>query len=167
MPRMIEGSLDGKGLRVAIVVSRFNDFVTARLLEGALDALGRHGVADDAIIVVRVPGALEIPPAAGRLLDRCRAGKVGKGGGYSAIIALGAVIRGETPHFDYVAAEVGKGLAQLALEGVVPVINAVLTTDTVPQAVDRAGAKGGNKGFTAAMNAIEMVGVLRSIGNER
>jgi 6,7-dimethyl-8-ribityllumazine synthase len=159
MPKAIEGNLDGKGCRIAIVVSRFNDFVTARLLDGALDALVRHGVADGDITVVRVPGALEIPPAAGRLLERCR----GKEKSFSAIIALGAVIRGETPHFDYVAAEVGKGLAQLALEGVVPVINAVLTTDTVPQAVDRAGAKGGNKGFTAAMNAIEMASVLRSI----
>lgn len=156
MATYIEGSLEGRGLKVAIVVSRFNEFVTGKLLDGALDALARHGVDDGDITVVRVPGALEIPPAA-RILA---------GSGVSAVICLGAVIRGETPHFDFVAAEVSKGISQLALAGPVPVINAVLTTDNVDQAVNRAGAKSGNKGFAAAQNAIEMARVLLAIGGK-
>jgi 6,7-dimethyl-8-ribityllumazine synthase len=155
MPRIIEGKIEGRGLKVGIVVSRFNDFVTGRLLDGALDSLSRHGVADGDIIVVKVPGALEIVPAAKILSAR---------GGLSAIICLGAVIRGETPHFDYVSAEVSKGIALLSFECAMPVINGVLTTDSVDQAIDRAGAKAGNKGYTAAQNAIEMVDLQTRLG---
>ncbi len=158
MPKIIEGKMDGRGLKVGIVVSRFNDFVTGRLLDGALDALTRHGVADGDILVVKVPGALEIAPAAKVLAA---------GGALDAVVCLGAVIRGETPHFDYVSAEVSKGVALLALECPMPVINGVLTTDSVDQAVDRAGAKAGNKGFTAAQNAIEMVDLRSRLGKPR
>ncbi len=154
MATFIEGTLDGRGLKMGIVVSRFNDFVTARLLEGALDALTRQGVAAADVVVVRVPGALEIPPVA-----QTMAGK-----GFDAVICLGAVIRGATPHFEYVSAEVSKGLGQLALQSKVPVINGVLTTDNTDQAVERAGAKSGNKGFTAAQNAIEMARVAAALG---
>lgn len=157
MPRYLEGKIDGRGLRIGVVVSRFNDFITSRLLAGALDALVRHGVADEDILVVRVPGALEIPAAAGKVMGWK---------GISAVVCLGAVIRGDTPHFEYVSAEVSKGIAQLALAGPVPVINGVLTTDNVDQAVERAGAKAGNKGFAAAENAIEMASLAAVLGKQ-
>jgi len=151
MVRVIEGDLQGQGVKVAIVVSRFNSFITDRLLEGALDALRRHGVEEKGITVVRVPGSFEIPlgvrRAAGQKVD--------------AVIALGALIRGGTPHFDYLSAEVTKGVAQVMLETGIPVSFGVLTTDTVEQAIERAGAKAGNKGAEAAQSALEMVSLLR------
>jgi len=155
MPRTIEGHLTAAGLKTALVVSRFNSFITERLLEGALDALVRHGAEGEAQTVVRVPGAWEIPLVCKRLAESGR---------YDAVVALGAVIRGSTPHFDMVAAEVSKGVAQASLSSGVPVAFGVLTTDTIEQAIERAGTKAGNKGSEAAMAAIEMVGVLRAIG---
>lgn len=156
MANTIEGSFQGEGLRFAIVVSRFNEFVAGRLVEGALDALGRHGVADDDVTIVRVPGAWEIPLAAKR---------VAKSGRYDAVLCLGAVIRGQTPHFDYVAAEAAKGAAHVMLETDVPLAFGIVTADTLEQAIDRAGAKAGNKGFDAAMAALETANVLKSLGN--
>ena len=151
MVRVIEGDLQGQGVKVTIVVSRFNSFITDRLLEGALDALRRHGVEDKGITVVRVPGSFEIPlgvrRAAGQKVD--------------AVIALGALIRGGTPHFDYLSAEVTKGVAHVMLETGIPVAFGVLTTDTVEQAIERAGTKAGNKGAEAAQSALEMVSLLR------
>jgi 6,7-dimethyl-8-ribityllumazine synthase len=151
MVRVIEGDLQGQGVKVSIVVSRFNGFITDRLLDGALDALKRHGVEEKGITVVRVPGSFEIPlgvrRAAGQKVD--------------AVIALGALIRGGTPHFDYLSAEVTKGVAQVMLETGVPVSFGVLTTDTVEQAIERAGTKAGNKGAEAAQSALEMVSLLR------
>jgi 6,7-dimethyl-8-ribityllumazine synthase len=154
MARVIEGKLSGEGLSFGIVVSRFNGFITERLLEGAVDGLVRHGVRDEDIDVWRVPGSFEIPVTAKRLalLDR-----------YAAIICLGAVIRGATPHFDYVAGQVASGVASVALETGVPCIFGILTTDTVEQAIDRAGAKMGNKGWEAALSAIEMANVLAQL----
>lgn len=156
--RVLEGKLTGAGRRFALIVSRFNAFITERLLEGALDCLRRHGVAEDDITVIRVPGAWEIPLTAKMLVTRTvdRA--------YDAIICLGAVIRGSTPHFDYVAAEVSKGVAQVGLESGVPVLFGVLTTDTLEQAVERAGSKAGNKGYAAAEAALEMVNLFRELG---
>ncbi len=151
--KTIEGSLQGSGLKVTIVVSRFNAFITDRLLEGALDALRRHGVEDKDVTLVRVPGSFELP------LGVRRAAKAKA----DAVIALGALIRGGTPHFDYLSAEVTKGLAQVTLETGVPVSFGVLTTDTVEQAIERAGTKAGNKGFEAAQTAIEMTNLLRQI----
>lgn len=151
MARVIEGDLQGQGVKVAIVVSRFNSFITDRLLDGALDALRRHGVEEKGITVIRVPGSFEIPlgvqRAAGQKVD--------------AVIALGALIRGGTPHFDYLSAEVTKGVAQVMLETGIPVAFGVLTTDTVEQAIERAGTKAGNKGAEAAQSALEMVSLLR------
>jgi 6,7-dimethyl-8-ribityllumazine synthase len=151
MVRVIEGDLQGQGVKVSIVVSRVNGFITDRLLEGALDALRRHGVEEKGITVVRVPGSFEIPlgvrRAAGQKVD--------------AVIALGALIRGGTPHFDYLSAEVTKGVAQVMLETGIPVSFGVLTTDTVEQAIERAGTKAGNKGAEAAQSALEMVSLLR------
>ncbi len=149
--RTFEGMLTGRGRRFGIVVSRFNQFIGARLLDGAVDGLLRHEVDRDAIDIAWVPGAFEIPLAASRMA---------RGGNYDAVICLGAVIRGATPHFDYVAAEVSKGIASVGLETGVPVTFGVLTTDTIEQAIERAGAKSGNKGFEAAMTAIEMVSLL-------
>ena len=154
MPRVIEGPLNASGLKVAIVVSRFNSFITERLLAGALDALQRHGCDPDTIDIIKVPGSWEVPLAAGELARQHR---------YDAVVCLSAVIRGETPHFDYVAAEAAKGIAQVATETGVPVAFGVLTTNTLEQAIDRAGAKGGNKGFDAAMTAIEMANLLRQL----
>ncbi len=152
MPRVIEGSLTRTDASFAIVVSRFNDFITNHLLDGALDVLGRHGVdLDRQVTVIRVPGAFEMPLVASRLASS---------GDHSAIIALGCVIRGGTPHFDYVAAEVSKGLAAVSLNTGVPVAFGVLTTDNVEQAIDRAGTKAGNKGVEAALAAIEMTDLL-------
>ena len=152
--KLIEGDLSVRDLRIACVAARFNDFVVEPLLRGALDALGRHGVGEDRIEVIRVPGAFEIP-----LVVR----KLASSGRYDALIALGAVIRGDTPHFDYVAGECASGLARVALETGVPVAFGVLTTDTIEQATDRAGGKAGNKGADAALAAIEMVALLRKL----
>lgn len=154
MGKVFEGRLDGKDLRVGIVVSRFNNLITERLLEGAVDRLTRSNVADDAIDICRVPGAFEVPKAAKAMAETER---------YDGIIALSAVIRGATPHFEYVAAEVSKGLAMLSLHLPVPVAFGVITADTVEQAIERAGTKAGNKGAQAAESLIEMVNVLREI----
>ncbi|MCX5891088.1 MAG: 6,7-dimethyl-8-ribityllumazine synthase [Deltaproteobacteria bacterium] len=153
--RTVEGKLSGAGLKFAVVVSRFNSFITERLLEGALDCLRRQGVADDDLMVVRVPGAWEIPVAAQRLAQAKA---------HDAVVCLGAVIRGSTPHFDYVAAEVSKGIAQITLDTGVPISFGILTTDTLEQAIERAGSKAGNKGFAAAEAAIEMVNLLKELG---
>ncbi len=153
--RTVEGKLIGAGLKIALVVSRFNSFITERLLEGALDCLRRQGVADNNLLVVRVPGAWEIPVAAKRLAQSKA---------YDAVVCLGAVIRGSTPHFDYVAAEVSKGIAQITLDTGVPISFGILTTDTLEQAIERAGSKAGNKGFAAAEAAIEMVNLLKELG---
>lgn len=154
MPQVTEGVFDARGLKFAIVVARFNSFVTERLLAGALDALARTGCSDGDIAVVKTPGSWELP-----LVVRTLAGQ----NRYDAIIALGAVIRGDTPHFDYVAGEAAGGLARVAAETGVPVAFGVLTTENVDQAIDRAGGKAGNKGFDAAMSAIEMVSLLRRL----
>jgi len=154
MPRVIEGELSAAGLRFAIIVSRFNSFITERLLAGATDALTRMGANPDNIDIVKVPGSWEVPLVAGELARQ----KI-----YDAIICLSAVIRGETPHFDYVAAEAAKGIAQVASQSGVPVAFGVLTTNTLEQAIDRAGAKGGNKGFDAAMTAVEMANLMRKL----
>lgn len=152
--QVIEGMLTGRGKRFAIVLARFNEFVGGKLLDGARDALLRHEVTEDAIDLAWTPGAFEIPLVAKRLASSGR---------YDAVICLGAVIRGATPHFDYVAAEVSKGIANVGLESGVPVIFGVLTTDTIEQAIERAGIKAGNKGFDAAMAAIEMANLLERI----
>jgi 6,7-dimethyl-8-ribityllumazine synthase len=151
MVKILEGQLIGKGKRFGIVVSRFNDFITEKLLGGAMDALLRTGVKESDIHVVKVPGAFEIPLAAQ---------KAAKAGIYDAIICLGAVIRGSTPHFDYVCAEVSKGVAQVSLDSGIPVIFGVVTTDSVEQAIERAGTKSGNKGWSAAMSAVEMANLM-------
>jgi 6,7-dimethyl-8-ribityllumazine synthase len=153
--RTVEGKLSGAGLKFALIVSRFNSFITERLLDGALDCLRRQGAADGDLTVARVPGAWEVPLVAKRLAES-RA--------YDAVICLGAVIRGSTPHFDYVAAEVSKGIAMVSLETGVPISFGILTTDTIEQAVERAGSKAGNKGFAAAAAAIEMVNLLKELG---
>ncbi|MBD3421762.1 MAG: 6,7-dimethyl-8-ribityllumazine synthase [Chitinivibrionales bacterium] len=148
MPAIIEGVLQASGKKFTLVVSRFNEFISNKLLEGALDCLRRHNASDDDITIIRVPGAFEIPPAAKKAASQNAS---------DAVICLGAVIRGSTPHFDYIAAEVSKGIAQVGLESEVPVLYGVLTTDTIEQAVERAGTKAGNKGWDAALSAIEMV----------
>jgi 6,7-dimethyl-8-ribityllumazine synthase len=155
MPKIIQGDLSGKGLKFGIVAARFNDFITARLLDGAVDALQRHGVAESDIEVVKVPGSYEIPLAA-RMLAQTKK--------YNAVICLGAVIRGATPHFEYVSAEVSKGVAAVSMETGLPVIFGVLTTDTIEQAIERAGTKSGNKGWDAALSAIEMANVMKLMG---
>ena len=149
-----EGKLTGKGLRFALVVGRFNEFISTRLLEGALDNLRRHETAEDDIDVAWVPGAFEIPLVARRLAASGR---------YDAVVCLGAVIRGGTPHFDYVAAETTKGIAKASLDTGVPVVFGVLTTDSIEQAVERAGTKAGNKGWAAATTALEMANLLREL----
>lgn len=154
MNRTLEGKLDGTGLRFAIIVSRFNSFIGDRLVEGALDALHRHGTDPTAITTVRVPGAFEIPLVAKRLAAT---------GKYDALICLGAVIRGATPHFDYVASEVSKGIASVSLDSQLPIAFGILTTETIEQAIERAGTKAGNKGFDAAVSVIEMVNLLKAI----
>jgi len=152
--KTIEGKLEAKGLRFALVVGRFNDFISNRLLDGCTDALVRHGADDKDITVVKVPGSFEIPVTVKKLAQS---------GKFDAVIALGAVIRGATPHFDYVAAEASKGVAQVMLETGVPVAFGIITTDTIEQAIERAGAKSGNKGAQAALSAIEMAGVMTQI----
>lgn len=154
MTKVIEGILTAKGVKFGIVVSRFNDFINKRLLDGALDALSRHGAEDKNISVVKVPGSFEIPLMAKKLADS---------GDYDAIICLGAVIRGATPHFEYISAEVTKGIAKVTLDSGIPVSFGILTTDNIEQAIERAGSKLGNKGWDAAMSAIEMVNVLKVI----
>jgi 6,7-dimethyl-8-ribityllumazine synthase len=152
--KVTEGNLDAKGLKFAILVSRFNSFITERLLTGALDALARTGAGQEDIELVRVPGSWEMPVAAAELARQKR---------HDAIICLSALIRGDTPHFDHIAAEATKGLAQTSLETGVPVAFGVLTTNTLEQAIDRAGAKSGNKGFDAAMSAVEMGNLMRAL----
>jgi 6,7-dimethyl-8-ribityllumazine synthase len=154
MAKTIAGQLVTKGKRYALVASRFNEFITAKLIDGAIDSLKRHGAGDDEIEVVWVPGSLEIPAVCKRLAG---------GGKCDAVIALGAVIRGATPHFDYVANEVAKGVAQVALGATVPVVFGVLTTDTIEQAIERAGTKAGNKGADAAASAIELVNLYAQL----
>ena len=154
MPGYLEGKLTAEGLRIGIIVGRFNGFIAERLLEGAMDALLRHGAADADITVARVPGAFEIPLIAQKMAESGR---------FDAVICLGAIIRGATPHFDYVSAESAKGIAQAGLKTGVPVIYGVLTTDTIEQAVERAGTKAGNKGFDAAMTAIETANLLKEL----
>ena len=154
MGKVFEGKLDGAGLKVGVVVSRFNNLITERLLEGALDRLRRSNVADDAVDVCRVPGAFEVPRAAKAMADTGR---------YDGIVALSAVIRGATPHFEYVASEVSKGIALVNLDASVPVAFGVITADTVDQAIERAGTKAGNKGAQAAESLIETVNVLRAL----
>ncbi|MGC1454289.1 MAG: 6,7-dimethyl-8-ribityllumazine synthase [Nitrospirota bacterium] len=154
MAKIIQGELSGKGLKVGIVAARFNDFITSRLVDGALDGLQRHGVAETDIEIVRVPGAYEIPLVAKRLAQTKK---------YNVIICLGAVIRGATPHFEYVSAEVSKGVASVSMGSDLPIIFGVLTTDTIEQAIERAGSKGGNKGWDAALSAIEMANVMKQL----
>lgn len=154
MPQIIEGKLDAKGLRVGLLVSRFNSFISDRLVEGAIDALLRHGAEKEDINIVRVPGAFEIPPAAKRMAESGR---------FDAIVCLGAVIRGATPHFDYVSSEVSKGVASISLDAGIPVAFGVLTTDSIEQAIERAGSKAGNKGFDAAMAAVEMANLYKAL----
>ena len=154
MPKVIEGQYDGAGLRIAIAVGRFNQFICRSLLEGALDTLTRHGVKDGDITVVWVPGAFELPLIAQR---------AARSGQFDAVICLGAVIRGATPHFDYVSSSATNGIANAALQTDMPVIFGVITTETIEQAIERAGTKAGNKGADAAMAALEMVSVLRQM----
>jgi 6,7-dimethyl-8-ribityllumazine synthase len=154
MPAIIEGHLDAKGMKLAVVASRFNDVVTSRLVEGALDALSRHGADPAQVTLLKVPGSFELPQAAAKLVGSGR---------YDAVIALGCLIRGETAHFDLLAAEAVKGLGHAAVASGVPVIFGVLTCDTMEQAIDRAGGKSGNKGWDAAMAAIEMVSLYRRL----
>jgi len=155
MNKHFEGSLLGKGLRFGLVISRFNEFITKKLLEGAQDALRRHGVNEADIDITWVPGSFEIPLVAKKLAQSKK---------YDAVICLSAVVRGGTPHFEYIAAEVTKGIAKVGLETGLPVIYGVITADTLEQAIERAGTKMGNKGFQAAEDAIEMANLLKSIG---
>jgi len=154
LPKSIEGDLNGAGHKVGIVVSRFNDFITSRLVDGAVDCLLRHGVKDGDIEVVKVPGAFEIPMAAKRMAGQKK---------YDALLCLGAVIRGATPHFEYVAGEAAKGIGAVALEASIPVLFGVLTTDNLEQAIERAGAKSGNKGWETALAAIEMINLYKQL----
>ena len=155
MPKVLEGQLDAKGRTFGIVVSRFNDLVTTRLLDGALDCIKRHGGGDDDIEVAWVPGAFELPIAAQKLAATGR---------LDVVMCLGAIVRSDTPHFDYVAGESAKGIARVGLDTGVPVIFGVITADTVEQAVQRAGVKAGNRGWDAAMNAVEMASLMAELG---
>ncbi|MBT3310747.1 MAG: 6,7-dimethyl-8-ribityllumazine synthase [Desulfobacterales bacterium] len=154
MPKIIEANLLAKGKKFGIVASRFNDFITDRLVSGAIDALIRSGANDADIEVVKVPGAFEIPLIAKKMAEKGR---------YDAIICLGAVIRGATPHFDYVSSEVSKGVAVVSLESSVPIIFGIITTDTIEQAIERAGTKAGNKGWSAAISAVEMANLIDAV----
>ncbi len=154
MPNVYEGKISAEAKRFALVVSRFNDFISDRLLAGALDALGRHGARDEDIDIVKVPGSFEIPLMAKKMAQKEK---------YHAVICLGAVIRGSTPHFEYVSSEVAKGVAMVGLESGVPVIFGVVTTDTLEQAIERAGTKAGNKGWAAAVAAMEMANLVESV----
>ncbi|MBI5188167.1 MAG: 6,7-dimethyl-8-ribityllumazine synthase [Nitrospirae bacterium] len=152
--KIIEGELQAKGLKFGIIVSRFNDFITSKLLDGAMDALLRHGAKEEDVVVVRVPGSFEIPMVARKMALK---------GTYNAIICLGTIIRGATPHFEYIAAEVSKGIASASMETSVPVAFGIITSDTIEQAVERAGTKSGNKGWDAAITAIEMAQLLKKL----
>ncbi len=152
---VVEGKLTAEGLKFAIIVSRFNDFICSRLVDGAMDALMRHGATEKNVVLVKVPGAFEMPLVAKKLAESSK---------YDAVICLGAVIRGATPHFDYVAAEVSKGIASVALDSSIPVTFGVLTTESLEQAIERAGSKSGNKGVDAAMAAIEMANLFKELG---
>ena len=154
MPTVYEGKISGEGKKFGVIVSRFNDFISDRLLNGALDALARHGTSDENIDIVKVPGSFEIPLMAKKMAQRQK---------YDAIICLGAVIRGSTPHFEYVSSEVSKGIASVSLESGVPVIFGVITTDTLEQAIERAGSKSGNKGWSAAVAAMEMAHLVDAV----
>jgi len=154
MAKIFEGKLSAKGFRFAIILSRFNNFIGNRLMDGAMDALLRHGADEEKIDVIKVPGAFEIPLVAK---------KAAKSGKYDAVICLGAVIRGSTPHFEYVAAEVTKGIATVGLETETPIAFGILTTDNIEQAIERAGSKSGNKGWDAAISAVEMVNLLKQV----
>ena len=154
MPKFHEAKLIAEGKKFALVVSRFNDFITEKLLSGALDALIRSGAADEDLEVVKVPGAFEIPLVAKKMANTKR---------FDAIICLGAVIRGSTPHFDYVSAEVSKGVAMVGMESEIPIIFGIITTDTIEQAIERAGTKAGNKGWSAAISAVEMANLFELI----
>ena len=152
--KVYEGHLLGQGLKFGLVIGRFNDFITNRLLSGALDALKRHGVAEEDIEVAWVPGAFEIPLAARRMMEMGR---------FNAVICLGTVIRGATPHFEYIAAEVSKGVARISLESGIPAAFGIVIADSIEQAIERAGAKAGNKGWSAAETAIEMASLLKNM----
>ena len=152
--KTIEGQWNGENIKVCLIASRFNNLITSKLVEGAEDTLKRHGVKDDNITLIRVPGAFEIPFAAKKILESKQ---------YNAVICLGAVIRGETPHFNYVAAEVSKGIGQLSLSFPTPIVYGIITADTFDQAFDRAGGKAGNRGTDAAMTALEMANLLPKI----
>ncbi len=154
MAKVLEGVFNASGLKAVLVASRFNDFIVSRLIDGAVDALVRHGMASDDITIIRVPGAFEIPQAISAVAQSKK---------FDMAIALGAVIRGSTPHFEYIASEVAKGVAQTALSSTIPISFGVLTTDTLEQAIERAGSKSGNKGAEAAMSAIEMASLLKSV----
>lgn len=154
MPKMIEAGLQAKGKKFGIIVSRFNDFITGKLVDGALDALIRSGASDDDIAILKVPGAFEIPLAAQKMVENDT---------YDAVICLGAVIRGATTHYDYVCAEVSKGIASVSLESGIPVMFGILTTETIEQAIERAGTKAGNKGFEVALGAVEMANLTDSL----
>jgi 6,7-dimethyl-8-ribityllumazine synthase len=154
MPKVLEGQIDAKGLKFGLVVSRYNEFINGRLLEGALDALTRMGADDKNLSIVKVPGAFEIPLAAKKMAGSGR---------YDAVICLGCVIRGATPHFEYISAQVAKGIAEVSLESGVPVSFGVITADNLEQAIERAGTKAGNKGWDAALTAIEMVNLFRTM----
>ncbi|MBI2400383.1 MAG: 6,7-dimethyl-8-ribityllumazine synthase [Deltaproteobacteria bacterium] len=158
MPRIIEGNLSAKGLKVAIVVGRFNDFISDRLVDGAVDTLLRSGAADNDIDVVKVPGSFEIPVAAKTLA---------RGGNYDAILCLGCVIRGATPHFEYVAGEAAKGVARVSLDFETPISFGIITAENLEQAIERAGTKSGNKGRDAALTAIEMANLLKTLGKKK
>lgn len=154
MANIIEGNLNAENLKFGIAVSRFNDFITSHLVNGAVDALVRHGASEDDIDIVKVPGAFEIPPTAKKLCARNK---------YDAVICLGAIIRGATPHFNYVAAEASKGVGVTAMEASIPVLYGILTTDTIEQAIERAGTKSGNKGWETAVAAVEMANLYKKL----
>ncbi|MDP2681266.1 MAG: 6,7-dimethyl-8-ribityllumazine synthase [Deltaproteobacteria bacterium] len=158
MPKIIEGGLSAKGLKFGLVVSRFNDFIGNKLLEGAVDTLLRSGASDGDIDVVKVPGSFETPVAAQAMI---------KNGRYDAVICLGAIIRGSTPHFDYIASEAAKGIAKLSLEAGLPISFGIITADNLEQAIERAGTKSGNKGRDAALSAIEMANLFKELGKRK
>ena len=158
MPKILEGDLIAHDLQFGIIISRFNDFITNRLLEGALDALYRHGATEDHIEIIKVPGAFEIPYVAKKITQNKK---------YDSVLCLGALIRGDTPHFEYISAEVTKGIAQVSLDSGIPVIYGVITTDNIEQAIERAGTKAGNKGWLAAVSAIEMARLYTKIDKKK
>ena len=158
MPKILEGDLIAHDLHFGIILSRFNDFITNRLLEGALDALYRHGASEDHIEIIKVPGAFEIPYVAKKITQNKK---------YDSVLCLGALIRGDTPHFEYISAEVTKGIAQVSLDSGIPVIYGVITTENIEQAIERVGTKAGNKGWLAAVSAIEMARLYKKIGKKK